>query len=116
MHEKSILLPLLPVTLLAGYLPATCLWLMPAALVSMYPLLERDGLLLPYAAMLLLWCGAVWPWGEEVRLQRCGAERGCMYLGGVIGGRIRGSSGVGLSRAACTQGASLGGGGEAAVM
>ncbi|KAF5828838.1 ALG6, ALG8 glycosyltransferase family-domain-containing protein [Dunaliella salina] len=70
-HEKSVLLPLLPVTLLAGYLPTACLWFVPAAMVSMYPLLKRDGLSLPYAALLLLWCGTVWPWGLEVR---CGLK------------------------------------------
>lgn len=63
-HEKSILLPLLPVTLLAGHLPRACLWFVPAAMVSMYPLLERDDLALPYAALLLLWCGVVWVWGQ----------------------------------------------------
>jgi len=65
-HEKSVLLPLLPVSLLAGCLPSICLWMMPTALASMYPLLARDGLALPYAALLLLWCGGVWPWGQQV--------------------------------------------------
>jgi len=76
-HEKSVLLPLLPVTLLAGYLPSACLWFVPVSMVSMYPLLARDGLSLPYAALLLLWCGSVWPLASEV-----GCElRGSLGLG-----------------------------------
>ena len=54
-HEKSILIPLLPVTLLAPELPQLARWLPAAAAFSMFPLLQRDGLAVPYAAALLLW-------------------------------------------------------------
>lgn len=50
-HEKSILMPLLPVTLLAGREPALAAWLPLLAALSMFPLLERDGVTLPYIAL-----------------------------------------------------------------
>ena len=53
-HEKSILLPLLPASLLALEEASLYRWLCPLACFSMYPLLARDGLGLPYAALLLL--------------------------------------------------------------
>ena len=56
-HEKSILLPLLPVTLLADRHPVLALWLPAVATFSMYPLLKKDGLSLAYAACLLAWAG-----------------------------------------------------------
>ena len=54
-HEKSILLALLPVTLLALEEPVVAAWLPVWATVSMFPLLRRDGLSIAYAACLLLW-------------------------------------------------------------
>ena len=48
-HEKHILLPLLPAALLAHRQPALFGWLAAAATFSLYPLLKRDGLALPYA-------------------------------------------------------------------
>lgn len=53
-HEKSILLPLLPATLLALEEPELIRWLVPIATFSMLPLLRRDGLLLPFVALLWL--------------------------------------------------------------
>ncbi|KAL0343341.1 UNVERIFIED_CONTAM: putative dolichyl pyrophosphate Man9GlcNAc2 alpha-1,3-glucosyltransferase [Sesamum angustifolium] len=50
-HEKSILLPLLPASFLALEEPFIFSWLMYNALLSMFPLLRRDGLVLPYAAL-----------------------------------------------------------------
>ncbi|KAL0378076.1 UNVERIFIED_CONTAM: putative dolichyl pyrophosphate Man9GlcNAc2 alpha-1,3-glucosyltransferase [Sesamum radiatum] len=50
-HEKSILLPLLPASFLALEEPFIFRWLMYNALLSMFPLLRRDGLVLPYAAL-----------------------------------------------------------------
>ncbi|EXJ56400.1 alpha-1,3-glucosyltransferase [Cladophialophora yegresii CBS 114405] len=61
-HEKSVLLPLLPMTLLLaskqglskeyrawiGWANAVGVW-------TMYPLLKRDGLTIPYAVVSLLW-------------------------------------------------------------
>ena len=57
MHEKSILLPLLPVTLLAHKHPGLAMWLCTVATFSMFPLLKKDGLSLAYAASLLIWAG-----------------------------------------------------------
>lgn len=54
MHEKSVLLPLLPATLLALEEPGVLLYLVPYAVISMFPLLRRDGLVLPYFALLAL--------------------------------------------------------------
>ncbi len=60
-HEKSILLALLPVTLLAPELPALAAWLPAVAAFSMYPLLKKDGLSLAYVALLLLWAAFTLP-------------------------------------------------------
>lgn len=54
-HEKSILLPLLPVSLLAFEEPVVAAWLPVWATVSMYPLLKKDGLSVAYLASLILW-------------------------------------------------------------
>ncbi|KAG0557903.1 hypothetical protein M758_11G161600 [Ceratodon purpureus] len=53
-HEKSVLLPLLPATLLALDEPEVLHYLVPYAMISMFPLLRRDGLILPYFALLAL--------------------------------------------------------------
>ncbi|KAK1265111.1 putative dolichyl pyrophosphate Man9GlcNAc2 alpha-1,3-glucosyltransferase [Acorus gramineus] len=53
-HEKSILLPLLPATLLALREPQLLGLIMHFALLSMYPLLCRDRLIFQYAALLAL--------------------------------------------------------------
>jgi alpha-1,3-glucosyltransferase len=58
-HEKSILLPLLPITALAAWEPAAALAAPLVAAFSMYPLLERDGLALPYAACCLIYAAAI---------------------------------------------------------
>lgn len=50
-HEKSILLPLLPASLLALEEPSIFQWLIQFALLSMFPLLCRDKLLIPYVAL-----------------------------------------------------------------
>lgn len=52
MHEKSILLPLLPASLLALEEPQLYSWLTHYSLLSMYPLICRDKLLLQYIASL----------------------------------------------------------------
>lgn len=54
-HEKSILLTVLPVTLLAFEEPVVAAWLPVWATISMYPLLKKDGLSTAYVACLLLW-------------------------------------------------------------
>lgn len=50
-HEKSILLPLLPATFLALEEPFIFQWLTQYAMLSMFPLLCRDKLVLPYIAL-----------------------------------------------------------------
>ncbi|KAK4490581.1 hypothetical protein RD792_001265 [Penstemon davidsonii] len=50
-HEKSILLPLLPASLLAFEEPFMFRWLIYHALLSIFPLLRRDKLVLPYAVL-----------------------------------------------------------------
>ncbi|EAU38464.1 conserved hypothetical protein [Aspergillus terreus NIH2624] len=61
-HEKSVLLPLLPMTLLlagdGGLNKDTRAWVGWANMLgswTMYPLLKRDGLQVPYFVMTLLW-------------------------------------------------------------
>lgn len=54
-HEKSILLALLPVTLLAFEEPVVAAWLPVWATISMYPLLKEDGLSTAYVGCLFLW-------------------------------------------------------------
>ncbi|DBB04217.1 TPA: hypothetical protein ACH3X1_013248 [Trebouxia sp. C0004] len=60
-HEKSILLALLPVTLLAFDQPVVAAWLPVWAALSMYPLLKKDGLSIAYLACLLLWLAVAIP-------------------------------------------------------
>ena len=61
-HEKNVLLPLLPMTLLlaseGGMKPATRAWVGYANLLgcwTMFPLLSRDQLRVPYFVLTLLW-------------------------------------------------------------
>ena len=61
-HEKNVLLPLLPMTLLLGTAegmkPAIRAWVGYANLLAcftLFPLLTRDGLRIPYAVLTLLW-------------------------------------------------------------
>lgn len=61
-HEKNILLPLLPLTVLlggdSGLLPSVRAWVGLAnalAAWTMFPLLARDRLRIPYAVLTLLW-------------------------------------------------------------
>ena len=54
MHEKSILLPLLPASLLAVEEPFIFRWFMQFAMVSMFPLICRDSLVVPYLALFAL--------------------------------------------------------------
>jgi alpha-1,3-glucosyltransferase len=60
-HEKSILLPLMPITLLAPDLPGLAAWMPAMSCFSMFPLLKKDGLWLAYLSSLLFWGAAVWP-------------------------------------------------------
>ncbi|CAL5225224.1 g8012 [Coccomyxa viridis] len=69
-HEKSILLPLMPVMLLGPDQPIMTRWLPPVACFSMYPLLKKDGLTLAYIALMLLWGAMTWPAVGEERKER----------------------------------------------
>ncbi|CAM6100947.1 unnamed protein product [Calypogeia fissa] len=53
-HEKSILLPIIPASLLALEEPQVLQWLVPYSMFSMLPLLRRDDLLIPYLALMWL--------------------------------------------------------------
>ena len=53
-HEKSILMPLLPLTLLAPLEPRLAALITPVASFSLFPLLERDGQAVPYFALTTL--------------------------------------------------------------
>lgn len=53
-HEKQILIPLMPVALLADSLPTLATYMSFVAAFSMYPLLNREGLSLAYFALLLM--------------------------------------------------------------
>ncbi|ORX88995.1 ALG6, ALG8 glycosyltransferase [Basidiobolus meristosporus CBS 931.73] len=54
-HEKTILLPILPVSMLILEEPVAVPWFINVATFSMFPLLKRDGLMIPYFIMLCLW-------------------------------------------------------------
>ncbi|WOK93716.1 putative dolichyl pyrophosphate Man9GlcNAc2 alpha-1,3-glucosyltransferase [Canna indica] len=67
-HEKSILLPLLPASLLALQEPTLCGWLMYCGLLSMYPLICRDRLLLQYGAVIGIFLTIFYsPQGKHVK-------------------------------------------------
>ena len=58
-HEKSALLPLLPVTLLSLRAPELVAWLPPIVCFSMWPLLRRDGLAVAYVGSVAVFCALV---------------------------------------------------------
>ncbi len=90
-HEKSILLPLLPVTLLAGREPGLAAWLPALACFSMWPLLHRDGLGLAYSAVLLAWAAMATPevsFGSRVQAAGwAGAAGSTLIAAGLHAGR-----------------------------
>lgn len=51
-HEKQILIPLMPLCIMYGKYPLLSAWASVVATSSMFPLLLREGLLLPYVASL----------------------------------------------------------------
>lgn len=54
-HEKSILLPLVPASLLAMEEPFLFKWMIHFAMLSMFPLLVRDELILAYFSLYILY-------------------------------------------------------------
>ena len=53
-HEKSILLVALPVTLLLPLEPLAACWFLQIATFSMFPLLHKDGLTVPFVGLSLI--------------------------------------------------------------
>ena len=53
--EKSILLPLLPITMMYDEEPLFVIWFNNAAVYSLYPLLNREGSGTAYFAVIILW-------------------------------------------------------------
>ncbi|KAL7266831.1 Glucosyltransferase-like protein [Rhizina undulata] len=71
-HEKSVLLPLMPATLLLGgsldkNVVSWVTWMNNIAMFSMWPLLKRDGLTLQYAVIALLYA---WLMGTHIHLPK----------------------------------------------
>ena len=64
-HEKHILLPLLPASLLAHRQPTLFAWLATVSAFSLAPLLARDGLALPYAVTQLGFLGHYSVFGSD---------------------------------------------------
>ena len=60
-HEKSILYPLLPISLLAMSHPLLAAWFPAMAAFSMYPLLQKDELRLAYIGCLTIWAAVAAP-------------------------------------------------------
>jgi len=100
-HEKSILLALLPVTLLGFDQPVVAAWLPVWAALSMYPLLKKDGLSIAYLACLLLWLAVAAPPSSLRSGRQNAVQTGHAYtqskesrrLGPRVGGRFIGVSG-----------------------
>ncbi|CAI5738736.1 unnamed protein product [Hyaloperonospora brassicae] len=56
-HEKTILLPLLPISFLFAYNALLSGWFSVLSTFSMYFLLKKDGLVLPYIVLMLAYAG-----------------------------------------------------------
>ena len=67
----------MPVMLLGPDLPVTSRWLPAVAAFSMYPLLKKDGLMLTYTALLMLWVALAWPgeYMDRAELLEAGKEK-----------------------------------------
>ncbi len=82
-HEKSALLPLLPMTLVLAhrhaFLPSIRAWVGLANILgvwTMYPLLKRDQLRVPYAVVTLLWAYLLSLPPTSISLYATGSSRG----------------------------------------
>jgi alpha-1,3-glucosyltransferase len=67
-HEKSVLLPLLPVTLLVLEEPVATTMFMNVAMFSMFPLLKREGLVHAYYITTIMWNWLVGGYGPNTTL------------------------------------------------
>lgn len=54
-HEKTVLIPLLPILMLANQSPSFVFWFVIQSTFSIYPLMEQDKLQIPYVIVLSLW-------------------------------------------------------------
>ncbi|KAI4346869.1 hypothetical protein L6164_007732 [Bauhinia variegata] len=83
-HEKSILLPLLPASLLAVEEPFLFRWFMQFAMLSMFPLMRRDELVLAYVSLLALFVLIFNAPGQQtqhkIRENNCFTGIAIMYL------------------------------------
>ncbi|XP_042380705.1 probable dolichyl pyrophosphate Man9GlcNAc2 alpha-1,3-glucosyltransferase [Zingiber officinale] len=85
-HEKSILLPLLPASLLALQEPTLFGWLINCSLLSMYPLVCRDKLSLQYGSVLALFALIFYaPHGKQHgRVDKSSTKRVALLTVGLI--------------------------------
>ncbi|OBZ85578.1 putative dolichyl pyrophosphate Man9GlcNAc2 alpha-1,3-glucosyltransferase, partial [Choanephora cucurbitarum] len=67
-HEKSILLPLLPATLIILEEPVATTIFINTAMFSMFPLLKREGLVYPYCVITVMWNWLVGGYGPDIGL------------------------------------------------
>lgn len=58
-HEKQILIPLIPLAMLHGVYPGLSSWMSFTAVFSLFPLLWREGSSMAYAAVLLIHSAAI---------------------------------------------------------
>lgn len=65
-HEKSLLLALAPLSLLQADSPRLVAWLSLLGAWSMFPLLEKDKLQVPYVAMMVLYATLAWLFERRV--------------------------------------------------
>lgn len=94
MHEKSILLPLLPASALALREPRLLRLFAPLACFSMWPLLRRDRLAGAYCGCLLLYCALTLAGGDTAAGGGGGAD-GAGAPGAAATGRRRAGAGAG---------------------
>jgi hypothetical protein len=65
-HEKAVMLPLLPLSLLGHRLPLTAALFNLVGVWSMWPLLAKDGLLMPAAVFSAFHAAVAWPSAARV--------------------------------------------------
>jgi len=65
-HEKSLLLALVPAALLVPYDPLMCTWVQVLGTWTMYPLLQKDGLSGAYLACIVGYVRLVWTYSSKM--------------------------------------------------
>lgn len=81
-HEKSVLLAALPVCLLLPHLPFECTWFLVISTFSMWPLLVRDKLALPYFSCMLLFYAVAY---HVFELQKTKKLKQTLFLVSMLG-------------------------------